>query len=78
MESFNDEQKEAYKIIKEGKNVLIFGQGGSGKSFLINKIKNEKMLCLAPTGMAAINMDEVAQTIHSILKIGPNNSSVYK
>ena len=73
MESFNDEQKEAFKIIQKKGNILIFGQGGSGKSYLIDKIKNDKMLCLAPTGMAAINMNGAAQTIHSILKIGPKS-----
>ena len=73
MDNFNDEQKKAYELICEKKNILIFGQGGSGKSYLIDKIKNDKMLCLAPTGMAAINMNEAAQTIHSILKIGPKS-----
>ena len=73
MENFNEEQKRAYERIKRKENVLIFGQGGSGKSYLIDNIKNDKMLCLAPTGMAAINMNEAAQTIHSILKIGPKS-----
>ena len=73
MDSFNEDQKKAYEMIMEGKNVLIFGPGGSGKSYLINKIKNDKTLCLAPTGMAAINMNKDAQTIHSILKIGPKS-----
>ena len=33
-------------------------------------IKDDKTLCLAPTGMAAINMCSDARTIHSILQIG--------
>ena len=31
MENFNEEQKRAYERIKRKDNVLIFGQGGSGK-----------------------------------------------
>ena len=73
MESFNEDQKKAYRMIMEGGNILIFGPGGSGKSYLINTLKDDKTLCLAPTGMAAINMNEDAQTIHSLLKIGPKS-----
>jgi hypothetical protein len=73
MESFNEDQKKASEKIKGGENVLIFGSGGSGKSYLINSIKDDKTLCLAPTGMAAINMNKDAQTIHSIFKIGPKS-----
>jgi len=73
MDKFNKEQFDAYEKIKKRENVLIMGQGGSGKSYLIDHIRNDKMLCLAPTGMAAINMNKYAQTIHSILKIGPKS-----
>ena len=72
METFNEKQKLAYKKIQAGEDVLIFGPGGSGKSYLIDVLRknNERMLCLAPTGMAAINMNEEARTIHSLLMIG--------
>ena len=72
METFNEKQKLAYEKINGGEDVLIFGPGGSGKSYLIDVLRkdNERMLCLAPTGMAAINMNEEARTIHSLLMIG--------
>jgi len=70
IESLTPEQKKAYLRILNKENVLIFGQGGSGKSYLIEGIKDEKTLCLAPTGMAAINMCSDARTIHSVLQIG--------
>ena len=72
METFNEKQKLAYEKIEAGEDVLIFGPGGSGKSYLIDVLRkdNERMLCLAPTGMAAINMNEEARTIHSLLMIG--------
>ena len=65
-----DYQKVAYHEIMKGKNLLIMGQGGSGKSYLVDVIRNDRTLCLAPTGMAAINMCSRARTIHSILQIG--------
>lgn len=70
IKSLTPEQKKAYLRILNKENVLIFGQGGSGKSYLIEGIKDEKTLCLAPTGMAAINMCSDARTIHSVLQIG--------
>jgi len=68
--SLTPEQKEAYIRIINKENVLIFGQGGSGKSYLIEGIRDERTLCLAPTGMAAINMCSDARTIHSVFQIG--------
>jgi ATP-dependent exoDNAse (exonuclease V) alpha subunit len=70
LNSLTAEQKYAYGRILKGDNVLIFGQGGSGKSYLVEGIQDERTLCLAPTGMAAINMCSRARTIHSILQIG--------
>ena len=70
IKSLTPEQKQAYVRILNKENVLIFGQGGSGKSYLIGGIKDDKTLCLAPTGMAAINMCSDARTIHSVLQIG--------
>ena len=53
-----------------GKNVFLSGTGGTGKSaviriFLENSPKN--IVCVAPTGLAALNLPE-AMTIHSFFK----------
>lgn len=50
----------AISSIKAGKNTFITGPGGSGKSHIIHQIKEtmgEDSLFLAPTGIAALNID---------------------
>tara|TARA_Y100001973_G_C5202804_1_gene339121 strand:+ start:871 stop:2172 length:1302 start_codon:yes stop_codon:yes gene_type:complete len=59
-------QQLALNEIKKGNNVFISGPGGVGKSFLINKLREEfgnNTIFLAPTGIAAINIE--GATIHS-------------
>ena len=67
--------------LKNGKNICCVGPGGTGKSTgqkLSSYIyKDEEILRLAPTGMAALNMHETAKTIHSILKIGEKSLLAY-
>lgn len=69
------------KTIKQGRNVLLYGQGGVGKSHMIKKIaqdlKNSNILVeiTAMTGIAAIgisdaNMGIFASTLHRCLGIG--------
>ena len=36
--SLTDDQNEAYEAFKQGRNILITGQAGTGKSHLITKI----------------------------------------
>lgn len=36
--SLTSEQNEAYEAFKQGRNLLITGQAGTGKSHLINKL----------------------------------------
>ena len=64
-------QWEAYKaVLERGESVLIMGAPGSGKSFLLNLLK-ERMpqpLVTASTGAAAEKIG--AQTFHSALTLG--------
>lgn len=59
----------------EGRNVFLTGKAGTGKSFIvrqaIKELKSEgrKVIAVAPTGIAANNID--GQTIHSMFKLTP-------
>lgn len=53
-------------IEKGGKSLFVTGRAGTGKSTLLNLFRNttrKKAVVLAPTGIAALNVD--GQTIHS-------------
>ena len=67
MDGLDIDQTEALEEMLAGKNVFLSGTGGTGKSavirlFLENCRKN--IVCVAPTGLAALNLPE-AMTIHS-------------
>ena len=54
-------------------NVFITGRAGTGKSTLLNYFRRQtkkKIAVLAPTGVAAINVQ--GQTIHSFFKFKPS------
>lgn len=69
----NEEQKKAFGILLEGRNVFLTGEAGTGKSFLLNaflnRIKGKNVLVCAPTGIAALQIG--GATIHSVFKIKP-------
>lgn len=75
-ENLSDSQKHALELFKEGKNLLILGAGGVGKSFLIKTMeeyiktsqKNKKMYICSTTGISAYNIG--GMTIHSFMGIG--------
>jgi ATP-dependent exoDNAse (exonuclease V) alpha subunit len=59
-------------IEKEGKNLFITGRAGTGKSTLLQLFRNttrKKAVVLAPTGVAALNVQ--GQTIHSFFGFPP-------
>jgi ATP-dependent exoDNAse (exonuclease V) alpha subunit len=65
----NEDQLAITKKVIEGKNIFIDGPGGVGKSVTVNHIRKhfgESTVFLAPTGIAALNID--GATIHSTFK----------
>jgi len=61
--------------VKSGKNVFVTGSAGTGKSFILNKLKKEFNLeVTSTTGMAAVNVG--GQTIHAWAGVGICNLPV--
>lgn len=58
-------QELAINLVNEGKNIIVSGPGGVGKSWVIRKItdKDDSSLIVAPTGIAALNIGGI--TAHS-------------
>lgn len=66
--------KRAFNLVKQGENLFITGEAGTGKSTLLRKIvdelKGKKALAvIAPTGVAAENVK--ASTIHHFFQFKP-------
>ena len=68
---FSNEQSHAFDLYRKGKNLFLTGPGGTGKSFLIQKMveytKSKGNFCqvCALTGCAAVLLECSAKTIHS-------------
>ena len=71
---FNDEFQCALTLMDEtSKNILITGRAGTGKSTLLKYFREntrKKAVVLAPTGVAAVNIE--GQTIHSFFHFKPS------
>ncbi|PRP89664.1 DNA repair and recombination protein [Planoprotostelium fungivorum] len=74
----SEEQNEIYQAILSGQNIFFTGSAGTGKTFLLRKIRNgleqrgKKVAVTAPTGIAAVNVGGV--TIHRWSGIGVSPS----
>ena len=70
----NAEFKQALELMENsGKSVFVTGRAGTGKSTLLThftETTHKKVVILAPTGVAALNVK--GQTIHSFFKFRPN------
>lgn len=88
---FNEDFKNAYNLMEENsKCIFITGKAGTGKSTLLNYFKTKtkkKIVVLAPTGIAALNVG--GATLHSFFRLPPrplnpdeikplSNSKLYK
>lgn len=63
----NEGQKLAIAEVRKGNNVFITGSAGTGKSVIINELRNligDQSLFLAPTGIAALNIE--GMTLHRV------------
>lgn len=70
----NEQFQKALDLLENtNKNVFITGKAGTGKSTLLNyfrSITKKKLVVLAPTGVAALNVN--GETIHSFFRFKPN------
>lgn len=82
LSTLTSEQQEAIKKIEAGENVYIRGNAGTGKSFLLLKLKiilenlKKTSVFVAPTGIGAESIGGV--TIHSYFNIDINNPYLFK
>lgn len=65
LDSYKIVPQRVRKLLKAGKNVMLHGAAGTGKSTILKAITkhNKNTVVLAPTGIAALNVG--GQTIHS-------------
>lgn len=72
---FSKKQSEFLELAETGNNLFLTGKAGTGKSHIIRelisrlKARKKKVIALAPTGIAANNIE--GQTIHSMFSIPP-------
>ena len=66
----NAEQRQALELMKSGQNVFLRGDAGTGKTVVINRFIDsdpDRIVSLAPTGLAASNLKHEGMTIHRFL-----------
>lgn len=74
--TLNEEQQSALTYAIEGKSFFLTGPGGSGKSFLLERIRSElskkgqNVAVTAMTGCAALLLGKKAKTLHSWASVG--------
>ena len=80
LESLSEGQQRVLQLLDEGRNVLMLGEGGTGKTALIKvvqarqKRKKVPMETTASTGRAALLID--GSTVHSFAGVGLGNGTI--
>ena len=71
--TLSSEQKSLFdRVENSNENIFITGKAGTGKSVLLQYLRQnstKKLVVVAPTGVAALNVG--GQTIHSLFRIAP-------
>ncbi len=71
----NEDLNKIINLINQGENLFITGYAGTGKSYILNKLKKKFQIDVtSTTGLAAVNVQ--GQTIHSWAGVGICNKSV--
>ncbi len=79
--TLNTDQRKALEAALQGKNFFLTGSGGTGKSFVLAKIREDlelsgkKVAVTALTGCAALLLGQKAKTLHSWAAIGLGRES---
>lgn len=75
----NSEYQKVLSLLLNGENVFLTGYAGTGKSYILNKLKEKlkkKLTITSTTGIAAVNVK--GQTLHSWAGVGLCKNPVYK
>ena len=75
----DEEFKKVYTLLKNGENVFLTGYAGTGKSYILNKLKTKlkkKLTITSTTGIAAVSIK--GQTLHSWAGVGLCKNPVHK
>lgn len=71
----NEDLNKITELIQKGENLFITGYAGTGKSYILNKLKKKFQIDVtSTTGLAAVNVQ--GQTIHSWAGVGICNKPV--
>ncbi len=83
VENFKDESDVDYTkvltLLRNGENVFLTGYAGTGKSYILNKLKEyfkKKLTITSTTGIAAVNIK--GQTLHSWAGVGLCKNPIHK
>lgn len=74
--SLNEEQQKAFEFARKGVSFFLTGPGGSGKSYVLERIRADleflgrKVAVTAMTGCAALLLGNRAKTLHSWAAVG--------